>query len=131
MSIHSQLIGYVISSRTTSVCSPAASVASASCHAATARPRDSSRSGESHVNPSPPFSQSTPSCRPTCSSPTFHFPDLMNWTTHPRQQALERQVLGDTVCQFVERCIERRRCSSEQGTDDRLVLERTVKAETE
>src|SRR5262249_17786540 len=42
-------------------------------------------SRDSQVNPSPPFSQSTPSWRPTFSSPTFHLSDLMNWTTHTRQ----------------------------------------------
>jgi len=44
-----------------------------------------SRSGDSQVKPSPPFSQSTPSFSAIFSSPTFHLSDLMNWITQTRQ----------------------------------------------
>ena len=75
----------------TSSCSPAFMMSTACAHPAAACARSVERSSESHVNPSPNEYQSTPSSRPSFSSPTFQSPDLMNCTTatdHPRAIAL-------------------------------------------
>ena len=81
MSIHAQLIGYVISSSTTSWWSPAWISEREWAQASAAMAWSMVRSAESHVKPSPIDHQSTPSCRQTFSSPVCHLPDFRNWTT--------------------------------------------------
>ena len=74
----------------TSSCSPAFMISTALAQPSAAWARSLLRSSESHVNPSPNAYQSTPSWRPTFSSPVFQLPDLMNCTTatfHPRPTA--------------------------------------------
>src|SRR5581483_234469 len=93
-SIHPQLMGYVISSSTTSRCAPAAMTSRACAHAARATASSSERSCESQVKPSPSVHQSTPSrSRHTFSSPTRQLPDFTNCTTATRQsRATERST---------------------------------------
>ncbi len=87
--IQPQLIGYVISSSTTSRCAPAAMMSAACRQAAWATAWSSVRSDESHVNPSPIAHQSTPRRFAVVSSPTFHFPDFTNWTTATRHSSCD------------------------------------------
>src|SRR2546429_5202950 len=58
----------------------------------------------SQVKPSPPFSQSTPSCLPIFSSPTFHLSDLTNWITQTRrseEHTSELQSRLHLVCRLL------------------------------
>src|SRR5688500_11780939 len=101
MSIQPQLIGYVISSRTTRRCSPAPMSCAACAHASRATASSSLRSSESHVKPSPIAHHSTPSCTATFSSPTRHLPDFRNCTTATRQsRAIARITMPNAAVDF-------------------------------
>src|SRR5262249_49514989 len=83
--IQPQLIGYVISSRTTRPYASDASFSRATRHASRATASLRAMSFESHVNPSPIVHHSTPSRFADCSSPTRQRPDLTNCTTQTDQ----------------------------------------------
>src|SRR6185312_11181507 len=69
-------------SRTTRPYSADASFCLLTAHASRAIASVRSMFLESHVKPSPMVHHSTPSPAATLCSPTFHFSDFRNWTTH-------------------------------------------------
>src|SRR2546423_3666446 len=73
--------------------SPEASLAAATSRAWRPLAAVSSRSVDSHVNPSPRVCHSMPRWSASLRSPVFHFPPLMNWTTPTRQPRAQPRAI--------------------------------------